>query len=79
MMPMKNVVNKNLALVGQAVFLKAAVGLVRDRHFQERVGQQGFDDLVPELGTVRPAPQDHEFQQRLAFRGVSQNFDLFAT
>ncbi len=43
------------ALGGEAVFLEAAAGFFRDGHFEKSFGNQGAENLVPELGAITSA------------------------
>ena len=70
---------KLLSLVRRPVFLLAAGRFVWNGRFQPSALQQGFQDLVPELGSVLSGYRCHQRTYCLFCQAVTQNLDLVPT
>lgn len=61
------------------VALVAAPGLIRNRHLDKFLGEQRFEDLVPELGPVGPLHDFHEIRYCACLQARAKDLDLIPT
>jgi hypothetical protein len=59
--------------------LVAAAGFVGNGHFDQSLGKQRINDLVPELGAVRATGNGHQGNQTRLVAAFFEDFDLVPT